>query len=142
MKGLEIMITAGTAARWFGRVMWIGIFANLALALPTIAAPSMMIELMSFPTATPDLWPRFSAVLLVLLSVFYMPAASDPVRYRANAWFAVGSRLVGVVFFGLEPAYRVCAIFDGVFFVPLAILLWLVVRHEQAPAPRVTVGAV
>ncbi len=34
------MISATTVAgRWFRRVVWLGIVANLALALPTIAAP-------------------------------------------------------------------------------------------------------
>src|ERR671919_428008 len=102
------MVSANTAERWFKRVVWIGIAANLALAFPTIAAPTLVIEMASLPTATPDLWPRFAALLLVLLSVFYMPAAIDPTRYRANAWFTVGSRLVGVLFFlADEPAYRI-----------------------------------
>ena len=38
------MINDTTAGRWFRRVMWLGIFANLALALPTIAAPDFMID--------------------------------------------------------------------------------------------------
>ena len=54
------MINDTTAGRWFRRVMWLGILANLALALPTIAAPDMMIEFTRLPTATPVLWPRFA----------------------------------------------------------------------------------
>ena len=128
------MISPATATRWFKRTVWIGIFANLALAFPTLAAPTLVIEMASLPTATPDLWPRFAALLLVLLSVFYMPAAVDPHRYRANAWFAVAARLVGVVFFLLdEPAYRMLALFDFVFFVPEAVLLYFMVR-AQTPA--------
>jgi hypothetical protein len=130
-------MSPSTATRWFKRVVWIGIFANLALAFPTLAAPTMVIEMASLPTATPDLWPRFAALLLVLLSVFYMPAAVDPDRYRANAWFAVGARLVGVVFFLLdEPAYRMLALFDFVFFAPEAVLLYFMVRSKTpATAP-------
>ena len=71
------MINDTTAGRWFRRVMWLGILANLALALPTIAAPDMMIELTRLPTATPVLWPRFAGLLLVILSVFYTPAGTD-----------------------------------------------------------------
>ena len=123
------MVSAGTAKRWFQRVVWIGIAANLALALPTIAAPAMMLELTSLPTATPELWPRFAGVLLVLLSVFYIPAAVDPDRYRVIAWLTVGSRLVGVLFFAFEPpVYRMMGIFDLVFFIPEATLLTLAVR--------------
>ena len=126
-----------TAGRWFRRVMWVGIAANLALALPVIAAPDQIIALANLPTATPTLWPRFAALLLVLLSVFYMPAAVDIDRYRPIARFAVLSRLAGVVFFAFEPTYRMFGYFDGVFLVPLAILLWLAVRAEkQGPKPQ------
>ena len=128
------MVNNTTPAQWFRRVMWVGIFANLALAIPTIAAPSAIIEMTGLPTATPDLWPRFSALLLVILSVFYMPAGIDIDRYRATAWFAVGSRLAGVLFFMFEPRYRLFMYFDGAFLIPLAILLTMAVRSAR-PAP-------
>lgn len=136
------MADATWAGRWFKRVMWVGIVANLALALPTIAAPSQIIAMSGLPTATPDLWPRFAALLLVLLSVFYMPAGLDIDRYRASAWCAVASRLAGVVFFTFEPGYRMFAVFDGIFLVPLALLLTLAVRREKAPAPPAVVAGV
>lgn len=136
------MMNPNTAARWFGRVMWVGIFANLALALPTIAAPTLMIDMMSLPTASPDLWPRFAAVLLVILSVFYMPAAVDVHRYRVPAWMAVASRATGVVFFLVEGSpYLMFALFDFVFFVPEAILLTIVARGTRAPVPPARVAA-
>ena len=94
------MINDTTAGRWFRRIMWLGIFANLALALPTIAAPDMMIDLMRYPTATPALWPRFAGLLMVILSAFYTPAATDLDRYRIVAWFAIGSRAAGVAHAG------------------------------------------
>ena len=127
-----------TPGTWFRRIMWVGIIANLALAIPTMAAPSAMIEMTGLPTATPDLWPRFSALLLVLLSVFYMPAGIDIDRYRATAWFAVASRLAGVLFFMPEPRYHLFMYFDGVFLIPLAILLTMAVRSVR---PAATVPA-
>ena len=93
------MINDTTAGRWLKRVIWLGILANLALALPTLAAPDMMMEFVRLPTATPLLCPRFAALLLIILSVFYTPAASDLDRYRIVAWFAIGSRAAGVLFF-------------------------------------------
>jgi hypothetical protein len=124
-----------TAGRWFRRVVWIGIFANLALALPTMAAPAQLIAMAGLPTATPDLWPRFAALLLVLLSVFYIPAARDIDRHRITAWFTVLSRLAGVVFFMFEPSYRLFMYFDLVFLLPEATLLMLAVR-SVAPASK------
>ena len=106
-------MSAETAKRWFGRVMWVGIAANLALALPTMAAPSLMLDMSRLPTATPEMWVRFSGLLLVLLSVFYMAPALDPDRYRAAAWMSVGSRLAGVLFFMIESEYRLFGLFAG-----------------------------
>ena len=128
------MTTGNHALTWFCRVLWIGIVANFALAVPTMIAPDRMLALSGFPPATPLLWPSFSAMLLILLSFFYMPAGVDPVRYRATAWTAVGARLAGVVFFlGFQdPVYRFCGLYDLVFLVPEAILLTIGLR--QVPA--------
>jgi hypothetical protein len=122
------MINDTTAGRWFRRVMWLGIFANLALALPTIAAPDMLIEFSRLPTATPVLWPRFAGLLLVILSVFYTPAGMDIDRYRIVAWFAIGSRAAGVLFFMPQPTYRILGLFDLVFLVPQALLLIVAIQ--------------
>ena len=92
------------------------------------------------PPALPLLWPQFSALLLILLSIFYIPAALDFARYRITAWSTVGSRLAGVIFFvGFQPAaYHMLGYFDLVFFVPEAVLLTLAFRelnaHDRASA--------
>ena len=122
--------------RWFGRVMWVGILANFALAIPTLLVPERMLELTNLPLATPIMWPRFAALLLILLSTFYMPAAIDPDRYRATAWTAVMSRLAGVLFFLTQPReYLMFGLFDLVFFVPELVLLWRLSRSQSA-APQ------
>jgi hypothetical protein len=122
------MINDTTAGRWFKRVMWLGILANLALALPTIAMPDQMIAMTGMPTATPTLWPRFAGLLLVILSVFYTPAATDIDRYRIVAWFAIGSRAAGVLFFMPQPTYRMLGLFDLVFLIPLLLLLLVAIN--------------
>jgi hypothetical protein len=128
-----------SAERWFRRVIWIGIVANLALAVPTLLAPEQMMMLSGLPPASPLLWPRFAGLLLILLSVFYMPAGIDPNRYRVVAWLAVASRLAGVIFFlGFQPAdYRMLGYFDFVFLVPELILLW-----RLGPATPLTAAGV
>ena len=60
---------------WFQRVLWLGIAANVALAVPTLLIPERMLALFSLPAAAPLMWPRFAAWLLILLSAFYVPAA-------------------------------------------------------------------
>jgi len=127
------------AGRWFKRVLWLGILANLALSVPTILAPARMIEFTSLPPATPLVWPQFAGLLLVLLSVFYMPAGIDLDRYRVVAWLAVGARLAGVVFFvGFQAAaYHMLGYFDFAFFVPEVILLTIATRSAAAaPSPK------
>jgi hypothetical protein len=124
-------IIATPAGRWFRRIVWLGIAANVVLALASIAAPDQMVQFSRLPTVTPNLWVRFAGVLLILLSAFYAPAAVDPDRYRANAWLAVVSRLVGVIFFMGEPAYRMLGLFDLLFFLPEALLLVIATRSEK-----------
>lgn len=123
-----------TAARWFRRIIWIGILANLGLAIPTLLAPAQMMAFSRLPLAEPLLWPRFAALLLILLSAFYAPAGLDPDRYRAVAWLAVVSRLAGVIFFVMFQSreYHTLGYFDLVFFVPELVLL---LRMAPAPAP-------
>lgn len=129
-------MTSGVATRWFSRVTWLGIAANLALSVPTLVAPLRMAAFSRVPQPEPVLWLQFSALLLVLLSAFYVPAAIDPRRYRLVAWLAVLARLVGVIFFvGFQSdTYHLFGYFDLVFFVPEAVLLTLASR-ESAPSP-------
>lgn len=132
------MINDETApVRWFKRVLWIGIVANLALAIPTLLAPAPLMALSGFPPASPLLWPRFAALLLILLSLFYMPAGIDVDRFRPVAWLAVVSRLAGVVFFlGFQPAeYRMLGLFDLVFLVPETILLTMIASRSNDAVP-------
>lgn len=137
-------IRTTSAGRWFMRVLWLGIVVNLALAIATLALPATLLRLNHLPQADPLMWPQFSALLLILLSIFYMPAGIDPDRYRANAWMAVASRLVGVVFFLLFqlPVYRNLGMVDLVFFIPEAILLTLAVKSSAAAAATASAKAI
>ena len=126
------------AEMWFKRVMWLGIVANMALAVPTLLAPERMIYFVGLPMPTPLLWTRFAALLLILLSLFYMPAAIDPVRYRLVALLTLVSRLAGVVFFvGFQAReYHMFGYFDLVFLVPQALLLFASGKPTGAGAQR------
>ena len=136
------MINDTTAGRWLKRVIWLGIFANLAMALPTIAAPDMLLEFSRLPTATPVLWPRFAGLLLVILSVFYTPAATDLDRYRIVAWLAIGSRAAGVLFFVPQATYRMLGLFDLVFLVPELLLLIVAIQSTAGAVGQKPAGSV
>ena len=123
-------LDSGGAARWFSRVVWLGIAANLGLALPTLLMPARMLAFSNLPITDPLLWTQFAALLLILLSAFYVPAALDPARYRLVAWLSVLARLVGFVFFVVfQPReYHLFGYFDLAFFLPEAALLSLARR--------------
>jgi hypothetical protein len=130
------------AAVWFGRVVWIGILANFALAVPTLIVPERLIAMANLPPASPLMWVRFAAWLLILLSFMYMPGAVNVYRYRVPAWLSVTSRLAGVAFFATQPPeYRMFGLFDFVFLVPEAILLPIALRHAPAGDASLEGGA-
>jgi hypothetical protein len=125
------------AAVWFGRAVWLGILANFALAVPTLLVPERLIAMAGLPPASPLMWVRFSAWLLILLSFMYMPGAVNLYRYRAPAVLSVTSRLAGVLFFATQTAeYRLFGLFDFVFLVPEAILLTIALRHAPVDDGR------
>ena len=113
-----------TSETWFQRVMWLGIIANVALALPTLLWPAGMLALSRFPAAVPLVWVRFSSLLLILLSAFYVPAAVDCRRARVSAWLSTAGRLAGVLFFlSQERDYWLLGAYSFAFFLPQALLL-------------------
>lgn len=118
-----------TYANWFKRIVLLGVVVNLGLAIPTMIVPETMLSLFSLPLAVPVIWVQFSANLLILLSLFYIPAALDPFRYQASAWLAVFSRVAGVVFFLTQAKiYLLFGFLDLSFAIPEGLLLILAYR--------------
>ena len=112
------------AGIWFERVMWVGIVANVALAGPALVWPAQMLALTGLPEAAPHVWVRFSSLLILLLSSFYVPAALDCRRARVNAWIATAARLAGVAFFLTQGrSYWLLGVYDAAFFLPQGLLL-------------------
>ena len=120
--------------RWFRRAIWLGIAANAVLALPTVLAPEWVLATLGLrPTGDP-VWTAFAALLLVLLSLFYIPGGNNPHRHRFTAWLAVFARLAGVIFFlilypGIYPAF---GILDAVFFLVQWPLLLKALKEPPA----------
>jgi hypothetical protein len=121
---------------WFRRVMWLGIIANVALALLSIFRTELVLELIGLPPASPLVWPRFASFLLILLSGFYLPAAIDPKGNLFAAVFAVVCRFGGVAFFSIIGGrYILFGLFDLTFGLPEAILLALA-RASSRKSPN------
>jgi hypothetical protein len=127
-----------TAIVWFRRTMWLGIVVNLAVSVPALFSPNTILGLLKIEAAATPIWVSFAANLLILLSLFYIPAAIDPVVHKINAGLAVLARWAGVVFFtaavfvfGQSQAYLILGAIDLVFGLPLTILLWSIFRRHK-----------
>ena len=91
-----------TVSIWIVRhtiLIWFGIFLNALFIIPLLFFPRWMLDLFAIPLDQ-LIWARESAGLLMIISAFYIPAAIDFGRYRANAYIAVFvSRAFGSTFF-------------------------------------------
>ena len=104
---------------WFGRVVWLGVLANVALALPTLFLPDEMLAMMSLPSASPGMWPSFAALLLILLSLFYIPAAISPLKVSAGGmagrYGALGRRHLSSAYSIATTSCSGCSIWSFLF---------------------------
>jgi hypothetical protein len=101
-------------------------------------APELILGFLNLEPTIPHIWVRFAGLLLLLLSLFYLPAANNPYHYRANAYLSVFSRLAGIAFFGTavwgfgkSSAYLPLGLVDLGFGVVEGILLFLALKHER-----------
>jgi hypothetical protein len=101
-------------------LLWFGIFLNALFIIPLLFFPRWMLNLFAIPLDQ-LIWARESAGLLMIISVYYIPAAVDFGRYRANAYIAVFvSRAFGstffffaVVLFGQPPGFLSISFVDA-----------------------------
>jgi hypothetical protein len=79
----------------FAIVVWIGVIANWSFAIWAVFFdPHALLNTFGLGDVPSPLWLYNYSILLMILSLFYIPAAHDPYRYRANAWLLVAGRLV------------------------------------------------
>jgi hypothetical protein len=124
---------AAAAVQWFRVLMWLGITANIVAALISIIWTEAVLNLLHLEIAHPTVWPRFAAFLLILLSIFYVPSAIDPLVHRYSAIVAIICRFGGVAFFTIVGGrYIIFGLFDLTFGLPQAVLLLLAWKSSQA----------
>ncbi|MGH9453191.1 MAG: hypothetical protein ACRD2O_04385, partial [Terriglobia bacterium] len=90
--------TEPAAIRWFRRVVWISIFVNLGFALPGLFYPQLILITLGLSPLDSTVWLRNAAMLVLAVSLFYIPAATSPSKYPVYAWLTVASRLIAAVF--------------------------------------------
>ena len=116
-----------TAASWFSRVVWLGIAFNLLFIVPQVFAPDFINMAVDLPPGFSTIWNQAHGMMVLALSLFYIPAALDPLRYPAYSWLLVVSRLIAAGFWaylsGSSPAFVSYLITDGAFGVIEGLLL-------------------
>ncbi|MGA7490529.1 MAG: cytochrome c [Xanthobacteraceae bacterium] len=124
-----------SALRWYRRLVWAGIAANIVVGIVSIAFTAQVLALARVDPATPLVWPRLSAMLVMLLAGFYIPAAIDPCAHRFAAVFAVVCRFAGTIFMAVVGGhYIIFGLFDFIFGAPQAICLYLAWERMRAAA--------
>ena len=81
--------------RLFCIVVWLVVIANWTFAIWAVFFnPRSLLGLFKLGDVASTVWLYNYSFLLMILSLFYIPAAHDPFRYRANAWLLIIGRLV------------------------------------------------
>jgi hypothetical protein len=81
--------------KWFKFVVWFGILGNWTFAAWVLFVnPIQVLSGLELGSVNNTIWLFNYSVLLAILSCFYIPAASDPLRYRVNAWLLIAGRLI------------------------------------------------
>jgi hypothetical protein len=125
----------------FAIVVWLGVIANWSFGIWAIFIdPHSLLAFFKLGPMESTIWLYNYSVLLMILSLFYIPAAHDPDRYRANAWLLIVGRLVPAstffvgVLLGFMPAgFASLGIGDTTFGI---IELILLLRIIKKPANR------
>jgi hypothetical protein len=127
-------ILENPAAQWFSRVAWLGIVFNLFFVAQGLFAPSMINIGLNLPAGLPTLWNQAHAMMVLALSIFYIPAAIAPLRNPGYSWLLALSRALAAIFWAAKlstvPGLLSFLIADGAFAVVQGALLQI-----AAPAP-------
>jgi len=125
------------ALLWFQRFVWLGIIANIFITLTAIFCTEWVIEVLRLDPAFPLIWPRFGAFGILLLTGFYLVAATDPCRSRWATIMTLIGRAGGLLFFSIVGGrYIVFGLYDLAFGAPQAICLYLAWRKTREAAEQ------
>jgi hypothetical protein len=84
-----------TNRKIFAVIVWIGVIANWTFGVWAVFFnPHSLLTSLELGDVPSAIWLYNYSILLMILSLFYIPAALDPFRYRANAWLLIVGRLV------------------------------------------------
>jgi cytochrome c5 len=129
-----------TAAVWFSRVVWFGILFNLFFILAQLFAPDSVNVGVGLEPGFPTVWNRAHGMMVLALSILYIPAAVNPLRYPGYSWLLVVSRLAASLFWAWcvasgQGAFGSYLASDAAFCIVQAVLLQMALpQEEKVPA--------
>jgi hypothetical protein len=131
---------SNSAARWFSAAVWLGIVFNLLFVAEELFMPDSVNSAMGLPLGLPTVvWNQAHAMMVLALSIFYIPAALAPLRDPDYSWLLVLSRFLAVIFWFVEwrsnPAFLSYLIVDGSFGLVQGILLQVAAPRENGVVP-------
>lgn len=87
-------------AIWWRWAVFLGVFQDWFFAIPGMFEPNAVLAFAGAEQAfAQPVWPAFACLVLLLLSLLYIPSALDPFHYLPHALLTVLARAAGVVFF-------------------------------------------
>jgi len=124
--------TPNPAARWFSIVVWLGIAFNVLFIVEELFMPDAVNSAVGLPMGLPTVvWNQAHAMMVLALTIFYIPAALVPLRDPDYSWLLVLSRFLAAIFWVFawrsNPAFLSYLIADGGFCVAQGILLEIAV---------------
>lgn len=125
--------------KWLGRVVFVGVLINIVgMALPFIFAPQWYLDFFGLPGGGGSvIWMRQAGLLLLFISILYIPGGCDPIRYSLNAKLGVAVRMVIGLYWlylvyveGHTRAFIQFGILDTGYAGLNGILLWKALRNR------------
>ncbi len=127
--------------RWFRRFVAAGFVLNAAFFVPGLFAPRMLEGWADLGITNTVHWLQNVSLLLIIVSLLYVPVIRDPFRYLFVTFLVVGGRfaagtlfLFGVLFMDYPEGMRILAWSDIALSLIQAALLYRMLREGDPRA--------
>ncbi|PXF29439.1 hypothetical protein WH50_20835 [Pokkaliibacter plantistimulans] len=137
---METVIQHPLPIRWYRILIGIGVVINMTFAIPALLFPNELNTLLGLPLQAFYPWLENTGMLLIGISLFYLPSGFWAARYPLYDWLCVLSRLVAVLFWlylisssPYPDAFTPLLYSDLFMFVALGLLLYLGVSPAYRP---------
>src|SRR5262245_37184715 len=126
-------------SRRYKQVSWLGIILNCFFIFPLLFIPAQTLQLLKIPVPEDLIFVRTAGLLLLWITIFYIPVSFDLKKYWVYAWLsAIPTRFGGASFFfvavfvfGYPKGYLPIAFVDA-----FIMTLWLIILFKVRALER------